>query len=59
MAESKTAPRNPNDATFRNINALKRRVARLEANYRVLEARVSGKGQSFQPIGSRGRTDAR
>lgn len=32
----KEKKRNPNDATFRNINALKKRMALLEKNFYVL-----------------------
>jgi ubiquinone biosynthesis protein UbiJ len=33
------AKKNPNDTTFRNINALKARVAKLEARVKKLERR--------------------
>lgn len=31
--------KNPNDSTFRNINALKKRVTKLEARVKKLETR--------------------
>lgn len=38
MSTPKTK-RNPNDTTFRNINALKKRVTQLEARVKTLEKR--------------------
>lgn len=36
MAKTPAGKRNPNDATFRNINSLKARVAKLEQRYAEL-----------------------
>lgn len=39
-ATKKAVKRNPNDATFRNINALKRRVEKLERQFSTVLAVV-------------------
>lgn len=41
MPAATTKKRNPNDATFRNVNALKRRVTRLEARVDSLTGAVT------------------
>lgn len=42
MKTKKPKKRNPTDATFRNINALKKRVSKLEKEVKDLYARLLG-----------------
>jgi len=41
--------RNPNDATFRNVTALKARVTRLEDALAILTSRVDALDEAAQP----------
>lgn len=45
MPTMTTKKRNPNDATFRNINALKKRCTVLERRLKLLETRIFGRAE--------------